>query len=70
VSTAQLLLSEVKLVLDKNMLDNNMFTPIYEFFPLKKTILEVVKILEAQAALQDIKFEVSLPQKETTVLLD
>jgi len=52
------------------MLDNNMFTPIYEFFPLKKTILEVVKILEAQAALQNIKFEVSLPQKETTVLLD
>jgi hypothetical protein len=51
VSTAQLLLSEVKLVLDKNMLDNNMFAPIYEFFPLKKTILEVVKILEAQAAL-------------------
>ena len=70
VSTAKLLLSEVKLILDKNMLDNNAFTPNFEQYPLKKTILDVIQILEPQAALLNIKFNVSLPRDEVTVLLD
>jgi len=70
VSTAKLLLSEVKLILDKNMLDNNAFTPNFEQYPLKKTILDVLQILEPQAALLNIKFNVSLPRDEVTVLLD
>ena len=38
------------------MLDNNAFTPNFEYYPLKKTILDVVRILEGQATLLDIKF--------------
>ena len=51
VSTAKLLLSQVKLTLDKNMLDNNAFTPNFEYYPLNKTIIDVTRILNGQAAL-------------------
>jgi len=37
---------------------------------LRKTIIEVIQILERQAALVDIKFEVKLPHHEIIVLLD
>ena len=45
VSTAKLLLSQVKLTLDKNMIDNNAFTPNLEYYPLNKTIIDVMRIL-------------------------
>ena len=51
VSTAKLLLSQVKLTLDKNMIDNNSFTPNYEYYPLNKTIIDVARILNGQAEL-------------------
>jgi hypothetical protein len=41
VSTSGLILQQVKLILDKNMLDNNSFTPNFEFHSLNKTISEV-----------------------------
>ena len=47
VSTSGLILQQVKLILDKNMLDNNSFTPNFEFHYLNKTISEVAQILEA-----------------------
>jgi hypothetical protein len=46
VSTAKLILSQVKHILDKNMLDNNTFTPSFEFHPLNKTIIDVTRILQ------------------------
>lgn len=70
VSTAKLLLSQVKLTLDKNMLDNNAFTPNFEYYPLNKTIMDVASILNGQAALQQINFAVNVPSQEVTVLLD
>jgi CO dehydrogenase/acetyl-CoA synthase delta subunit len=51
VSTAKLLLSQVKLTLDKNMLDNNAFVPNFEYYPLNKTIIDVTRILDGQASL-------------------
>ena len=51
VSTAKLLLSQVKLTLDKNMIDNNAFTANYEYYPLNKTIIDVARILNGQAEL-------------------
>jgi hypothetical protein len=33
------------LTLDKNMIENNSFTPDYEYYPLNKTIIDVVRIL-------------------------
>ena len=70
ISTSKLLLSQVKQTLDKNMIDNNSFTPNFEYYPLNKTIIDVTKILNGQAALQNISFEVSVPEKEVVVLLD
>lgn len=54
LSTAQLLLSQVKLLLDRNMLDRNIFIPNVEMHPFNATISNVVKILERQAELQQI----------------
>ena len=70
VSTAKLLLSQVKQTLDKNMLDNNSFTPNFEYYPLNKSIIDVTRILNGQAALQNISFKVSVPEKEVVILLD
>ena len=70
LSTTKLLLSQVKLSLDKNMLDNGLFAPNFEIYPLKKTIREVTDILRSQAKLQGISFELALPLKEVTVKLD
>lgn len=41
VSTTGLILQQVKLILDKNMLDNNSFQLNFEFHSLNKTISEV-----------------------------
>jgi hypothetical protein len=46
VSTTKMLLSQVKQILDKNLLDNNSFTPNFQFFPLNQTIKDVTKILK------------------------
>jgi signal transduction histidine kinase len=70
VSTSKLLLSQVKLSLDKNMLDNGLFAPNFEIHPLNKTITEVVDILRNQALLQGISFELVLPLNEVTIKLD
>ncbi len=70
LSTSKLLLSQVKLSLDKNMLDNGLFAPNFENHPLNKTITEVVDILRSQALLQGISFELIHPLKEVTVKLD
>ena len=42
LSTAQLLLSEVKLLLDRNMIENNHFTPNFEMHPVNATLTTVV----------------------------
>jgi signal transduction histidine kinase len=70
VSTAKLLLSEVKQILDRNMLENNAFTPDYSYQPLNKTIIDVTRILQGQATLQKISFFVTAPEREVIVLLD
>jgi hypothetical protein len=57
VSTANLLLSQVNQILDKNMMDNNAFAPNYEFHPLNKTIV-------------NIKFAVVMPKQEMILSLD
>jgi len=52
------------------MLDNNSFTPNFEYYPLNKSIIDVTRILNGQAALQNISFKVSVPEKEVVILLD
>ena len=55
LSTAQLLLSQVKLLLDRNMLEKNIFTPNFEMHPFNATINNVVQMLQRQAELQRIR---------------
>lgn len=43
--TAQLLLSQVKLLLDRNMLEKGIFTSNLEMLPFNQTISNVVKLL-------------------------
>lgn len=43
--TAQLLLSQVKLLLDRNMLEKGIFTSNLEMLPFNKTISNVVQLL-------------------------
>jgi signal transduction histidine kinase len=43
--TAQLLLSQVKLLLDRNMLEKGIFTSNLEMLPFNETISNVVKLL-------------------------
>lgn len=61
MSTSKILLSQVKLTLDKNMLDNGFFAPNFEVHPLKKTLVDVVDILRSQARMLGIEFELVLP---------
>ena len=52
--TAQLLLSQVKLLLDRNMLEKGIFAPTLEMHPFNQTIKNVVSLLQRQAELQKI----------------
>ena len=46
MSTATLLLSQVKLLLDRNMLEKNIFVPNLESHSINNAINSVVRILE------------------------
>jgi signal transduction histidine kinase len=54
LSTSQLLLSQVKLLLDRNMLEKNIFVPNLEMHPFNATISNVVQLLQRQAELHKI----------------
>lgn len=45
-NTSQILLSQVKLLLDKNLLDNNRFMPSLDDHPINQTIENIVDILK------------------------
>jgi len=47
----------VKLLLDKNMLENDSYSTFWSINPLNKTVSDVVKILKSQADLQQIQIE-------------
>ena len=51
-STSELLLSEVKLLLDRSMLDNNKFQPNLDFHPVNASVNKIVEILTEQALMQ------------------
>jgi signal transduction histidine kinase len=70
VSTSKLLLSQIKLLLDKNMLDNDLFVPNYEFHSINISIAEVVDILQSQAKLQKIQIEIFALKEDFIVKID
>jgi len=64
------LLSQVKLLLDRNMLEKNIFVPNFEMHSINNTIISVVRILEQQAELQKIKLKYQKLDKDFIVKLD
>ena len=46
LTTSKLLLAETKLLLDKNMLEHDLFIPNLEISPMNKTVSDAVSILE------------------------
>ena len=46
-TTSKLLLAQTKLLLDKNMLENDLFQPNFEVSPFNKTVSDIVKILKS-----------------------
>ena len=47
ISITELLLSQVNLLLDKNMLENDSYSTLWSLKPIKKTVSDVVKILQS-----------------------
>jgi signal transduction histidine kinase len=60
----------VKLLLDRNMLEKNIFTPNQEMQPFNFTINNVVQILKRQAELQQITIEFKPLDTEVEVQID
>jgi K+-sensing histidine kinase KdpD len=52
---SQILLSEVKLLLDKNLLDNNKFQAIFSSHQVNETIQTAIDILQLQAELHKVQ---------------
>ena len=46
LTTSILLLAQTKLLLDKNMLEHDLFVPNFEISPINKTVSDAVSILE------------------------
>lgn len=55
--TAQLVLSEVKMLLDNTLLENKRFEPDYSDCPINRVIADVVEIMRAQANMKQINLE-------------
>jgi len=65
-----LLLSQVKLLLDRNMLERNIFQPSLAVHPVNFTIKNVVEILQRQAELQKISIIFVPLQEEHMLMID
>ena len=55
LNTTNLLLSQVKLLLDKHSLENNTFQPNYEYVQMNSLIEETKNIMNEQAKLRGIE---------------
>ena len=43
--TAKLLLAEVKMLLDRNLMENNRFEPDYAEHPLNRVVADIIELL-------------------------
>lgn len=62
--TAKLILSQIKMLLDRNMLQNKMFQPSYESAPINRIVSDAVHIMRHQAQTKKISLSLQpLPQE-------
>lgn len=68
--TARLILSQVKILLDRNMIANNMFTLQNEDVPINRIVADAVSIMHHLAAVKDIKINFHSLAVEVIVRVD
>ena len=69
-STTQIILSHVKLLLDRSMLDRDSFQPTLDKYPINKTITDIVEICQLQAEMQKVTINLITLPKEVTLEID
>lgn len=69
-STTQIILSHVKLLLDKSMLDRDSFQPTLDKYPINKTITDIVEICQLQAEMQKVTINLITLPKEVSLEID
>ena len=68
--TAKLLLAEVKMLLDRNLMENNRFEPDYAEHPLNRVVADIIELLRFQAELKQVALKLVPLKKETIVRID
>jgi len=68
-NTSQLLLNQVKGNLDRNLLDQELFSPQLEAFPLFKLVAQTRDMLKSTAILQGISLLIEYNDLEDRILL-
>lgn len=68
--TAKLLLAEVKMLLDKNLMENNRFEADYAHHPLNRVVADIIELLRFQASLKQVRLKLIPLASETIVKID
>lgn len=70
LNSSKLLLSQVNMLLDKSLMENNCLTPHLEQNRIFEIVRDIVEILKGQAQLRDIELEFIADGVDTLLLLD
>ena len=68
--SSKLLLSQVKMNLDRSLLQKGRFEPNYSTCPLNRVVTDVVEIMRDQAAVKKIKLNLLPLRREVSIPLD
>lgn len=68
--TGKLLLSQIKLLLDRSLIENGAFTPSFEFTPVNRIINDCTRILKQQAQVKEITIVMKPMRKELILKID
>lgn len=69
-STSNMLLAQVKFLLDKNLLEKKLFVPHFEKHSLRKILTDIVNIVQTQANLRKITIHLDFDQSDMKFMLD
>lgn len=68
--TSQMLHSQVKVMLDKSMIDQSAFSPQLEHYSLKRVLEDATNIMKGQASVKKIKLQRIFAKNDLTVRMD
>lgn len=70
VSTSNMIMSQVKFLLDKNLLDQKVFQPQLQKHKIKKVVKDAAQIMKAQATMKKINIEVKFGGDDYELMID